>query len=1000
MLTNKLVEKSNVPEMLSDKIKSISLSPPSFHTTRRFLKSMFGNIKHSACKPAQTAYNADVDLSDVMRTKKVDSKSPPRAKTPELFNKSSNSQDLLSEYVEQVFGNTPSTQDNLAFSKISAFSRGGKGTREVPVLGGPHPDIISTHVVSELGRAKEAAGPDGDLLARYLASQQPSPLPSSIEPGLRNNPYPGEVGKPLSLHGLQGAPMEAPGNTDPMGDIISQLDNTGGFGMYPDTSMPSGPETNTDPMSGELPAGIAQAMPPGASRPYFQKPKDIPGQPSGAMPTTNKTPWGTSAYDPEHGVNAGIDLIASKDKDIQDISRKPGSNVLPDGAMRPMPGTPYAFSNPALQQIQHLQQPKPTYTPQNVPGASQPQSDVPQAVPGQNTPPGSAISDYTSPGSIMGLPSGQNLNTEIQPQQANSAPKYNFGAANSPSANIPASVSPMPGVVSAPKLQVPGNTQNTPNIPKPQAPPQATNTPPEKLPQNAANSFLADIDGARAITTGDRLPKRQSFADMAASGNLPAPPPSAPAENPAAGTVLATEDGRSRIADGNGDFTYSDAAPQVAQAPAPQAPGRFYGAIQRAKDTLDTRKQFLMRRLGKKYLSPSNRLQYEKELNMINTQGTTPYIEGLKSQQNNTAEDYLQAGHSPEAVAGWQGNNTTRNGLQVSTKQRWEQDAANRLAQEQGRPTTPNAFASYTANNAPGVKGVAAKAPTLPSGPQAPMGQPANEIQIGQKPQPNPNKPPAVTQMNPIKPPQGASTPLSANNNNPFSQKPPLGVKASGSRDVLSRIVEKYASNAKNTAKLQEKEAFGRLLAGLGSKLGPVGSRIGKIWNSKPMQPIRGAMVGEALGSGVDTAANFAGYDTGHSFGLAGAGMGFASRFPGVRGLLNRIKPGIGSQAKRIFTYAPNHTTGWGGALGYGPSALSKVQFGLGTGTMGLYIAKQMAENHGHNAAMSTANEIAQNFGYNDINHMINSPMGQALAGYNRGGIPGGVSSWWNSLWG
>jgi hypothetical protein len=159
-------------------------------------------------------------------------------------------------------------------------------------------------------------------------------------------------------------------------------------------------------------------------------------------------------------------------------------------------------------------------------------------------------------------------------------------------------------------------------------------------------------------------------------------------------------------------------------------------------------------------------------------------------------------------------------------------------------------------------------------------------------------------------------------------------------------------------------------------------------------------MVGGALGSGVDTAANFAGYDTGDGFGLAGAGMGFASRFPGARGLLNKIKPGIGSQAKRIFTMAPSHTSGLGSFLGYGPSALSKAQFGLTTGAMGLAGAKTLAENHGHNAAMSTANEIAQNFGYNDINHMINSPMGQALAGYNRGGIPGGVSSWWNSLWG
>jgi hypothetical protein len=512
-------------------------------------------------------------------------------------------------------------------------------------------------------------------------------------------------------------------------------------------------------------------------------------------------------------------------------------------------------------------------------------------------------------------------------------------------------------------------------VPAPQAAPQApaqSEDAPFKLPPNLSGVQMQSKDqiaaGQQAVQS---LPQEKT---QPVPAGHPAPPTEARAGDPA----------------------YPSAGSPVQ---GPNDVGRFYGAIQRHKDLgMDAnRKAYLERTSKSRNMSASQRAEAQRELDRINAGGDNNILAGLKKDQLLGAEDHLRSGISPAAVAGWQGNNQTLNGRTVSTRGYWEQDAANQLAKEQGMPTTPNQFAAYVSPRQKGLQGVASTQPV--------MGQGAGGVSMAQgRPKPmSPTSMPGATGLAGGAQKQTPQLAQGLNNpglNPPKPPKPgigsPLGVP--GGKAAMYR----------------DKEAnIGAMWQGAKNVLKPVGQFLGgsrhvapaKRWyNNKYVQPVWGAMSGAAQGGAIDSIAGLAGYDTGGTGMMAGAGLGTVARFPGARHLMNRWGRNMGaSRSVGNIVHDQFKLTGHRNpilsTLGMpGKSLQSKIQAGLLFGGAGAEAARQMAVNRGREAAYGTANSLAQQFGFDNIRTALMSPGGQFLTGYNQGGLGQGISQGWGAL--
>lgn len=426
--------------------------------------------------------------------------------------------------------------------------------------------------------------------------------------------------------------------------------------------------------------------------------------------------------------------------------------------------------------------------------------------------------------------------------------------------------------------------------------------------------------------------------------------------------------------------------PQAPTAPAqpPADLGRHYAGIQRAKADIGTREAYLNRRLNSRYASPSELNSVRSELASIRNQGKTRNMQDMERSQNMTAEDYLRAGHSPEAVAGWQGNGTTRNGLATSTKGWNEQQSANAWranngAGASGQTAQPLTAAPHTGlvngKAGPSISGLASKTPTL--------GQGAGGVSMaGGTPMPKsplgPN--PAIAGAS------GVPKKLPMMNN-------PIGIPGSP-----------LAKSGSHT-----KAAFlGQAMKLLG-KAKPAFSAAGKFYNNIPknkwLSPVVGALNGGAMGAAADQVAGLAGYDTDGWGATIGAGMGGTARLKGVSGLLNKAVPGLGTKARQAFTMDVGTRGIAGNLTGWGRSPISKAQAVLGMAGTGSGMLQGFAQQHGQQAALDTADAFAKQHGYNSIDELMNSPAAKMFNMVNRFTGAGGRSAaapaaqTWNSIY-
>jgi hypothetical protein len=235
---------------------------------------------------------------------------------------------------------------------------------------------------------------------------------------------------------------------------------------------------------------------------------------------------------------------------------------------------------------------------------------------------------------------------------------------------------------------------------------------------------------------------------------------------------------------------------------------------------------------------------------------------------------------------------------------------------------------------------------------------------------------------------------------------------------------------------------------------GHIGSRV---WHSAPMQPVRGALAGGFMGEGLDQITGLAGYDTDLS--SIGAGIGGLSRLRapnflrkyitdpkklqaiyGTDRLRQKVAPAMSIMGKSPLTQvgrsgrtghlaptlwenlARHASGGKGSALTRGAKKMRRaftegytwnpfkgpvggkhnmrtgmqsriMQMGLGANIIG-----GLAKSKGEAGAMTVADQYAKSMGFNSIQELFSSPMGQTLRGYGGGGIPGAVRNWWNSL--
>lgn len=162
-------------------------------------------------------------------------------------------------------------------------------------------------------------------------------------------------------------------------------------------------------------------------------------------------------------------------------------------------------------------------------------------------------------------------------------------------------------------------------------------------------------------------------------------------------------------------------------------------------------------------------------------------------------------------------------------------------------------------------------------------------------------------------------------------------------------------------------------------------------------QPARGYLVGSGVGYGVDTATGLAGHDTDFTSTLGMAGG--LSRLPFARQMLSKIPAGGTAgralrAVRRPFRMNPkNYLTR--GRVSSGLAGLGAV------GSMAHFagVPKNIPGAISQGMRQSTADGLAQEFGFSNIDELRASPIGQFLVGQSQGGgLMGGVKSVWSSL--
>jgi hypothetical protein len=864
-------------------------------------------------------YGADVDLSDIIRTKRVDSKIPPRSTSEHLF-KSGNthtSPDLLSQLVDNLFTEPSHSHDQSTFPKISAFSRGGNGTQQVPVPRGPHPYIFATHADSKAGRTKQAA-PGLDPYSLSL----PEGVGAEAIDLMFQYPFSNVQAERKRLL-LQQKQLDATRGQKYQQARIGQGLDPFGDEKNPDVSV-------QDPLAAEM-ARIRQQAGIG---------------PSG-------TPTGGSVIVESIIRQKAMESLKQQGAPQSPVQAPPAPSVGPKSPpMAPMTPKPAAPPSGLPTSVQNVL-PKPAPAPTMAPPAPKPAPKPPGAA-------RAAVQTQLD----SGVPAGQAKQTATA-----------------------AEAGPVP--TSA------GSTEDKPF----QLPPNLSGV---QMPSKEENAQALNAFQAKSVAAG---PEKTQYQGP----DHPAPPPEARPGDPA--------------------YTPGGSAqPQPQEQP---TVGRFYGAIQRAQALNANRKAYLERRLAARYgVGQSERVSAQQELARINAGGDNNIVQGLKQDQQLGAEDYLSKGFSPATVAGWQGNNTARDGKTVSTRAYWEQDAANTLAQEKGMPAQPNQYATYLGPKAKGLQGVATTQPV--------MGQGAGGVSMAQG-RPTPLSP--VRNMNAATKPQVAggidlSAPKGmAGNIPPKPPKPGIGSPLGVPGGKAAAYIEKEANGWTNAYKFitgtgaryarpnmgvvnnstwgkgnglwgMAQRALFQPATAQNTKGGPLWSNMKRWYNAPAWQPVWGGMTGSAMGAGVDSMAGLAGYDTDGWGATLGGGAGMMSRIPGVRGVMNLYgnralgsNANLGTKAKNLFTWGHGAQPGTLGSLtGWGPGATSKIQGALLTGGIGADVVGGMAKRRGEEAAMNAANGLAQRFGFSGVEGLYNSPVGQGLVGWNRGGALGAASGAWGAL--
>lgn len=914
-------------------------------------------------KKAPVQYNGDVDLSDLARTKKVDTKLPP-ASTCEHLYKAGNNPDLLTAYVDTLYpqASIPSQSEHaLSLPKTSAFLGVPLGPSQVPVPREPHPDIIASRTLAKAGHALKQANPLSrraflGTMGRGVANTALRPVDRAVRLGTT----------------MAGAAQAAPKLMQPanMGNML----NTGAATLdAAGKAMQGGPFLGA---VGSLWKGMRRyALPTAigtgavAAAPHILELLSKLGEEKQAVGLYSTFFGPTEADKAKQRLEEEAAAQQAASDDIARIQSEP--EVNPDvGMAEPTPAPP-PEPEPVPAPQSPVMAPKPNPGVLRPPMPAKPPTALPTSVQGLLQPPPKPAA---TPGAAVQAP---------QPApQPTPAPKP---APPPPGAAGAAMRSALAGGASP--AQAKATVQNEDE--------------PFKLPPNLANiAAQSKEETAKGQQAVQSLPQQQT---QPGSGGASTPP----------------EEARP------GDPAYSGGG-----TPKPEQPavGRFYGAIQRAQALNANRKAMLQRMSTSRTMSASQRANAQAELDRINSGMDNNIVAGLKKDQMQGAEDYLQQGFSPSTVAGWQGNNTMQNGKAVSTRGYWEQDAANQYNQERGMKPMQNPYAVYNPK-AKGLEGEATSEPvmgqgaggvSLAQGHATPM-SPVRNMNAATKPLPNMTAGMFHPSLKPGgggaggAPSLGGAASLSgaAGFTPPKAPKAglgsPLGVP--GQKAAMYRGLEKVGVGAQMAASAAQfgraaKPWYSRAASAVGNFIG--GSRnvapAQRWYNNKWVQPVWGAATGAAQGAAVDSLAGLAGYDTGGAGMYSGAGMGAFARAPGVRGFINRQGANMGmsrhlgnivhDQFKMTGHRNPILST-----IGLpGKSLQSKIQAGLLFAGTGAETVRNMAVNRGREAAMDTANQLASRFGFQNIDHMLSSPTGQFMAGYNRNGLMGGLQQGWGAL--
>lgn len=157
-----------------------------------------------------------------------------------------------------------------------------------------------------------------------------------------------------------------------------------------------------------------------------------------------------------------------------------------------------------------------------------------------------------------------------------------------------------------------------------------------------------------------------------------------------------------------------------------------------------------------------------------------------------------------------------------------------------------------------------------------------------------------------------------------------------------------------------------------------------------------GYLAGTGMGMGLDQMAQLGGYDT--NFADLGGMIGAGIRAPGA----NRLAAGLGRASKALTARGFNRALPQARRLtdvftAHNPlvnplnksySLGQRLQAGATWGGLGASGIHGFAQARGQEAALDTANQIANGLGFENIEQLLESPAAQALATYNQQGLP------------